>query len=107
MFRFLARVVGLVLIAGGFVGLVIDGTKSLANSSVTFTSLEELATSTFPRGFAQLGPAVSTHLHPWLWDPVLIKFFLLPAAVVAFVIGGALLWLGQKPAEPIGYRAEG
>ena len=26
--------------------------------------------------------------------------------MVGFVIGAVLLWLGQKPAEPIGYRAE-
>ncbi len=107
MFRFLARVVGLVLIAGGFVGLVIDGTKSLANSSVTFTSLEELATSTFPRGFPQLG---ARRLDP---SPSLAlgsrSHQVLP---VAGRRGGLrhrrrAAWLGQKPAEPIGYRAEG
>ena len=39
MLRFLARAVGLLLVAAGFVGLVIDGTRSMANSAVSFTPL--------------------------------------------------------------------
>jgi hypothetical protein len=35
-----------------------------------------------------------------------LNFFLLPASIVGFLLGAALLWLGQKPPEPIGYRAE-
>ena len=33
-------------------------------------------------------------------------FFLLPASVLGFALGALLLWLGQKPPEPIGYPAE-
>ena len=103
MFRFLARVIGLILVAAGFVGLVIDGTKSIANSRVMFTPLGELAFALFPKQFPLIEPAVTRHVHPVLWDPVLLNFFLLPASLVGFVIGALLLWLGQKPAEPIGY----
>lgn len=103
MFRFLARVIGLVLVAAGFVGLVIDGTKSIANSKVMFTPLGELAFALFPKHFPLIEPAVTRHIHPVLWDPLLLNLFLLPASLIGFVIGAFLLWLGQKPAEPIGY----
>jgi hypothetical protein len=106
MLRFLARVLGLLLVAAGFVGLVIDGTRSIANSTVSFTPLGELAFTLFPRSFPLIEPAVTRYVHPWLWDPILLNFFLLPAALVGFVIGGALLWVGQKPPEPIGYLAD-
>ena len=43
MFRFLARLVGLVLIATGFVGLVIDGTRSIANNAMSFTPVGGVA----------------------------------------------------------------
>lgn len=106
MIRFLLRLIGLLLIAAGFVGLVIDGTKSIANARVMFTPLGELALSLFPKQFPLLEPAVTRHVHPFLWDPILLNFFLLPASVVGFVLGALLLWLGQKPQEPIGYPVE-
>lgn len=105
MLRFLARFLGLLLIALGFVGLVIDGTRSIANSAVSFTPLGEVAFRLFPQGFPLIEPAVTRHVHAWLWDPVLLNFFLLPASLVAFILGGLLLWAGRKRAEPIGYLA--
>ncbi len=104
--RFLVRALGLVLLAAGFVGLVLDATKSVVNSGVRFTPLGELAFMLFPRQFPILEPAVTRHVHPLLWDPILLNFFLLPASVIGFVLGALLLWLGQKPPEPIGYRLE-
>jgi hypothetical protein len=106
MLRFLARALGLILIAAGFVGLVVDATRSIANSTVSFTPLGEVAFALFPRSFPLLEPAVTRYIHPLLWDPVLLNFFLLPAAVVGFVLGAVLLRLGQKPKEPIGYLAD-
>jgi len=106
MFRFLARLSGLLLIAAGFVGLVIDGTRSIANNEAAFTPLGELAFTLFPRSFPLLEPAVTRYVHPALWDPVLLNFFLLPASVVGFAAGALLLWLGRRPAEPIGYPVE-
>ena len=39
MVRFLVRLIGYVLIAAGFVSLVIDGARSIANSALQFTAL--------------------------------------------------------------------
>lgn len=105
MLRFFARLLGLILIATGFVGLVIDGTRAIANGAVSFTPLGEVAFRLFPQSFPLIEPAVTRHLHPLLWDPILLTFFLMPASVLGFVLGAALLWVGRKPEEPIGYLA--
>jgi hypothetical protein len=105
MFRFLLRVLGLLLLAAGFVGLVIDATRSVANSQVVFTPFGELAFSLFPRSFPLLEPAV-TRIHPVLWDPIVRNLLLMPASVFGFALGAALLRLGRRPPEPIGYRAD-
>ena len=102
MFRFLARTLGLLLIAAGFVGLVIDGTRSIA-SGVMFTPLGEVAYRMFGERYLLLQPAIERHVHPALWDPVVLNLTLLPASVVGFLLGVLLLWLGQKRPEPIGF----
>ncbi len=105
MVRFLARAFGFVLIAAGFVGLVIDGTRSIANSAVDFTPLGQVAHWLLREKFLLIEPGVTRHVHPWLWDPLLLNFFLLPASVLALGLGAVLVWLGQKPAEPVGFLA--
>jgi hypothetical protein len=101
MLRFLARALGLILIAAGFVGIVIDGTRSIANGTVMFTPLGEAAHRVFGERYLLLQPAIERHIHPLLWDPVVLNLTLLPASVVAFLLGVVLLWLGQKRPEPI------
>ena len=105
MFRFFVRLIGLLLVAAGFVGIVIDGTRSIANSALSFTPLGQVLFQVFPSTFPLIEPAVTRHVHPVLWDPILLNLFLLPASIVAFVLGAILLWLARKPVEPIGYLA--
>jgi hypothetical protein len=106
MIRFTLRLVGFLLLAVGFVGLVVDGTRSIANGEVTFAPLGQVLFQLFPDSFPMLEPAITRHLHPFLWDPIVLNILLLPASVVGFGLGLLLLWLGQKPQEPVGYLTE-
>jgi hypothetical protein len=106
MFRFLLRALGILLLAAGFVALVIDGTRSIANNALSFTPLGEVAYAVFKDRYLLLQPAIERHIHPLLWDPIVLNITLAPASLVAGVLGFILLWLGQKPKEePIGYVA--
>ncbi len=105
MFRFLARALGLLLLAAGFVGLVVDATRSIANGAVSFLSLRDLGTSLLPTVFSTLQPTVTQKVSPFLWDPILVNVLQVPGSVLGVVLGALLLWLGQKPPEPIGYLA--
>ena len=103
--KFLARSLGLLLVAAGFIGLVIDGTRSIVNHKVSFTSISSAAGTLFPGGQAGFEGQVAARTYPWLWDPFVSQLLQLPASVTAFLLGALLLWLGQKPLEPIGYFA--
>ena len=103
--KFLARSVGLLLVAAGFVGLVIDGTRSIVNHTVSFVSISGAAGTLFPGGPTGFEGQLSARTYPWLWDPFVSQLLQLPASVTGFLVGALLLWLGQKPLEPIGYFA--
>lgn len=103
--KFLARSLGLLLIAAGFIGLVIDGTRSIVNHDISFVSLSVAVGVLFPGGVAGFEGQIAARTYPWLWDPFVSHFLQLPASLTSFLTGALLLWIGQKPLEPIGYLA--
>lgn len=106
MLRFIIRSIGLIVLALGFVGIVLDGTRSMANASVMFTSLYDLGnalfpleTKTFVSGIQISGPISWTNVTS-VTDIALNQIMHLPASMVGFVLGALLLKMGQKPHEP-------
>ena len=100
--RFFVRMLGYLLIAGGFVALLTDGARSIANSVLRFTPLGETALTLVGERFRQLQPAVERNLHPMLWDPVLLNVLQVPTAAAGLLLGFLLLWLGAAPKPVIG-----
>lgn len=96
MLRFLVRTFGLILLAAGFAALIIDGTRSIAASSMTMARFGDLCNYLFPKLFPFLQPAVERNLHPLLWDPVLRGFFLAPSWLVLTVFGLLLIWMAKR-----------
>ena len=103
MVRLLLRILGYLAIAAGFVTLVIDGARSIANSELMLTSLNELGLRLLGERFLQLQPAIERQIHPLLWDPVLINILRLPGAALGLALGFWLLWLGRHPGRQVGY----
>jgi hypothetical protein len=103
--KFLARTVGLLLIAAGFIGLVIDGTRSIVNNTLSFAPVGKMISAVSPGGVASLEGGIAQRGYPWLWDPIATSILQAPASIAAFLIGALLLWMGQKSLEPIGYLA--
>jgi len=103
--KFLARGLGLLLVAAGFVGLVIDGTRSIVNNHISFTTIRSLVEMISPGALSNFQAHVAERLSPWVWDGILIPSLQLPASVTGFLVGAFLLWLGQRSMEPIGYLA--
>lgn len=100
--RFLLRLLGYLLVAGGFVSLVIDGARSIANSSLRYTPVDLAVTTLSGARGEALRPLVERHLPAWVWDPVLANLLLAPVALVALLLGFLLLKLGTPPEPVIG-----
>lgn len=100
--RFLLRLIGYLSVAAGFVALVIDGARSIANAGLRFTPVGEVLIAIIQERYQLIQPAIERNLHPWLWDPLLLSVLRAPVAAVALLLGFALLWLGRRPQEAIG-----
>lgn len=102
MFRFLGRLLGFPLMAGGFVALVYDGARSIANNGLRMTSLSEVLFALFKDKAGALQASVEG-VAPWLWNLLVLPLTLAPAALIGLGLGAVLLWLGQPGREPIGF----
>ena len=105
MIRGLFRLIGLLLLAGGFVFLVYDGARSIADQAVRMTRLGE-----FWNDIHQASQqAVRTQMEasvPWLWDHV-VKVLLNQPAFAVLAVLGILLMLLFRPRRPlIGYSRD-
>lgn len=100
--RFLFRLIGYLAVAAGFVALVIDGARSIANAGLRFTPVGEVLSAVIQERYALMQPAIERNIHPWLWDPVLLTVLRSPIALAALLLGFGLLWLGRRPQDVIG-----
>ncbi|WP_454918257.1 hypothetical protein [Xanthobacter sediminis] len=94
MLRFLFRFVGFWLVAGGFVALIVDGTRSIAASRLLFTSAGDAWYTLAPQNLER-AEAAALAAFPDLWPKVVVPLLSLPASVLLVLAGLALLGLGR------------
>ena len=106
MIRFVFRLVGLLILAGGFVTFIYDGTKSIAGGSMVFTPVGQIWNNVHSTSLQLLQPAIERHVSVWLWDPVMLSILTAPAWVVLGVLGCILILIGRKKKRLIGYARD-
>jgi hypothetical protein len=106
MIRFLFRLLGFLALAGGFIALVYDGTKSIAGTSLVFTPLGQMWNNIHANSLLLLQPAIERHVAPWLWDPVVLSILTAPAWLVLGILGAILMLIGRKKKPLIGYARD-
>jgi hypothetical protein len=106
MVRFLFRLIGFLLLAVGFIALVLDGTKSIASNKIVMTPLGQTWTDIHSTSLQLLEAAVTRHVAEWLWNPVLLNILTSPTWLVLAVLGFVLLLLGRKKKPLIGYARD-
>ena len=94
MIRFLFRFFGFWILAGGFVALVVDGTRSIAGSRLVFTSARDAWTAVSPATFDQARTQV-TGLAEWAWPDIAAPVLSLPRFAVLAVVGLLFLAIGR------------
>jgi hypothetical protein len=105
MIRFVFRFVGLLCLALGFIFLVYDGTKSIADQRFYITRVSEVWLAVHDRSLAQLRPMIE-RVAVWLWDPVVQGVLNAPAWLVLAILGTVLILLGRKRRPLIGYARD-
>ena len=100
MIGFLARFVGLWLIAGGLVALVVDAAKSIAGSTLAVTQLglawSDFSVSTLISVQQFVQQSIEARVGAWLWDPLITWILMLPTWAVFGGLGFLLTYLGRR-----------
>ena len=105
MFRFLFRFTGLVLITLGFLFVVYDGTKSIADQTIYISRVGPTWVNIHPNSLSAFEPAVERLAGAWIWNDVIQPYFLeQPTALVLVIISALLILLGSKKTPRIGAR---
>lgn len=94
MIRFLFRFLGFWLMAGAFVALVVDGTRSIAASDIVYTSAYRAWVSLSPVTY-DAAQAKLTALSPFLWTHVGAPLLNLPLFFLLGLVGAVLLSIGR------------
>ena len=105
MIRGFFRLVGLLLLAGGFFFLVYDGARSIADQALRLTRLDEFWNDVHQASQASFHAMVEG-ASPWLWNGV-VKIILNQPAWAVMGVFGILLLLLFRPRKPlIGYSRD-
>ena len=71
MIRFLLRLIGLLLLALGFIFLVYDGIRSISDGTVLFTRTSEVWNATHDRSLVALQTLVERNISTAIWQGVI------------------------------------
>lgn len=98
MIRFLLRFLGMWLLAGGFVALVLDGTRSIASSALILTPLGTAWATISPASLARLQALAEQMLPGGLWSTIGGPLLGAPLCAVLAALGLLLMLLGRRRA---------
>jgi hypothetical protein len=88
MLRLLTRFLAQLLLAGGFIALIVGGRLAVTSMS---TGLSEL----FPALYAGLRASVSARAQ-WLWDPVMTGVMAIPVSLSLAGLGALFILISAK-----------
>jgi hypothetical protein len=104
MIRSAFRLLGLILLAGAFAALIIDGTRSIAGGEFTVTSVAAALLWAMPDRLDSFRQQVQ-HVNPYLWDPILIYALRLPLWSIAGCLGFLAIAASKRKQAKIGYSS--
>jgi hypothetical protein len=102
MIRSVLRSLGLVLLAAGFVFVIHDGTKSIADHTVYISRFSQTWAEIHQQSLQALQALVEKNV-AWLWNPVIQTILEQPTWLVLGTFGMILILLGRKKKPLIGY----
>ncbi len=101
--RFLARFLGLLLAAGTFVCVIVDGTRSIADDQFLYLSIRTFWTWLSPSSLMRAQAWVEAYLSSFVWSRIALPTLDLPFAGLLALLAALFLLLGRRPASRVGY----
>jgi hypothetical protein len=105
MIRGFFRLVGLLLLAGGFIFMVYDGARWVADQSLRFTRFGEFWNDIHQSSQQAFRAWIESHV-PWLWNSVIRVLLDQPVFAVMGVLGILLMLLFRRRRPLIGYSRD-
>jgi hypothetical protein len=102
MIRSLFRLLGLVLLAAGFVFVIYDGTKSIADQTIYISKFSQTWAEIHQQSLLAAKAAVEKNAG-WLWATVIQPVLEQPTWLVLGTFGLILILIGRKKKPLIGY----
>ncbi len=103
MIRSLLRLIGVVALAAGFILLVYDGAKSIADSRIYIYKLGQLWTDVNAASLQAVQASIQTSLPAQAWDPGFTTILDQPSWLIFGIVGTIFILLGRKRKPLIGY----
>ncbi len=100
--RFLARIIGLLALAGAFAAAVLDGARWIANGAWAPTSTGAALDWLSPKALTAAERFVESRLGPWAWNEVLVKALVTPAFAALTLLSALLFLVSRPPPREIG-----
>ena len=96
MFRFLCRLLSMILLAVAVIMVVLDATRSIAAGTLVTTALGVSWGAVSPSTLGQARQLVVGNLPAFLWDPVVLGLLSLPGFVVFAALSLLLALAGRR-----------
>ena len=107
MIRFILRFLGLLFLALGFIFLVYDGTKSIADQTLYISSLGAVWSNIHQSSLSAFQPILERLIGAWFWQGVVQRYLLdQPASLVLMVLAAIFILVGRKKRPLIGYARD-
>ena len=94
--RWFLSSIGWFMLAMGIATLGYDLVKSLASGSFSLSDTGSIWHAFHSESLQILEPALARHIHPYLWDPIILSLLLSPISLVLAILGFILLMLTRK-----------
>jgi hypothetical protein len=104
--RLILRVLGTLLIAFAVILIIIDGTKSLAASTLVFTPLAETWTGMHAESLVAVRDFLASRLFGPVIQPVITAILSFPGWAVIGLPGLLLAWAGRSRSERVFLRQD-
>ena len=82
------------------IALVIDVTRTLAADALVMTRLGEHWFQFHAESLNASQAGIQRHVHPALWDPVIVWLLQTPTWLVFALLGLLLFWIGRRRERP-------